>query len=153
MLCDTKFGKKKHFQLKLLFLISCCCIFSLLYRKFNLEVKLLFYASTITVDCTHTATYCIFPVQCFCELEKSQWLFPYKDLKFEGELGSGAFGVVRKAQALSMQLGNPSTTVAVKTLKGEKKGLSIWLLATTITVASHDKNIHVIFREKQLLHS
>ena len=59
-----------------------------------------------------------FSVQCFCELERSQWLFPYKELKFEGELGSGAFGVVRKAQALSMQPGKPSTTVAVKTLKG-----------------------------------
>lgn len=59
-----------------------------------------------------------FPVQCFCVLEQSQWLFPYKDLKFEGELGSGAFGVVKKAQALSMQPGKPSTTVAVKTLKG-----------------------------------
>lgn len=109
------------------------------YRKFNLEVKLLFWFQEsppnhvllqLQLTATHTATNsccCIFPVQCFCELEKSQWLFPYKDLKFEGELGSGAFGVVRKAQALSMQPGNPSTTVAVKTLKGEKKGLSISL--------------------------
>ena len=78
-------------------------------------------ASTITVDTATISCCCIFPVQCFCELEKSQWLFPYQDLKFEGELGSGAFGVVRKAQALSMQPGNPSTTVAVKTLKGEKR--------------------------------
>ena len=68
----------------------------------------------------HAVAY--FHVQCFCVLEQSQWLFPYKDLKFEGELGSGAFGVVRKAQALSMQPGKPSTTVAVKTLKGGMGG-------------------------------
>jgi len=52
-------------------------------------------------------------------LEQSQWLFPFSDLQFKGGLGSGAFGIVRKAEVLSTQPGKPPLTVAVKSLKGK----------------------------------
>lgn len=60
-----------------------------------------------------------YSTQCFRELEQSQWLFPFKDLQFKGGLGSGAFGIVRKAEVLSTQPGKPPLTVAVKSVKGK----------------------------------
>ena len=69
----------------------------------------------------HALSYaCTLPLQCIAGLQDSQWLFPFKNLEFGEELGSGAFGVVRKARAYSLQPGEPATTVAVKMLKGER---------------------------------
>lgn len=56
-------------------------------------------------------------VQCLQDIQRSEWLFPYEKLEFGEELGSGAFGVVRKAVILDVCDGS-SKTVAVKTLKG-----------------------------------
>ena len=56
--------------------------------------------------------------QCISGLQQSPWLFPYEKLEFQEELGSGAFGVVKKALAHSLQPGEPATVVAVKMLKG-----------------------------------
>lgn len=55
-------------------------------------------------------------VQCICELEEKKWLFPYEQLEIGEELGSGAFGIVRKAVAHDVR--GSSITVAVKMLKG-----------------------------------
>ena len=57
-------------------------------------------------------------LQCIQDLHQSPWLFPFENLHFEGDLGSGAFGVVKKARAHSIEPNKPSTTVAVKMLKG-----------------------------------
>lgn len=54
-------------------------------------------------------------MQCICELEEKQWLFSYEQLEFGEELGSGAFGLVKKAIAHNVR---SSVTVAVKMLKG-----------------------------------
>ena len=59
--------------------------------------------------------------QCISGLQQSPWLFPYEKLEFQEELGSGAFGMVKKALAHSLQPGASATTVAVKMLKGNRK--------------------------------
>lgn len=57
--------------------------------------------------------------QCLRKLKQSPFYFPYEKLEFREELGSGAFGVVKKALAHSIELDKSSTIVAVKTLKGK----------------------------------
>lgn len=57
-------------------------------------------------------------MQCLCKLKQSALYFPYEQLEFKEELGSGAFGVVRKAIAHNIEPEGLSTTVAVKSLKG-----------------------------------
>ena len=57
-------------------------------------------------------------MQCISSLQESPWLFLYEKLEFLEELGSGAFGVVRRALAHSLEAGEPATVVAVKMLKG-----------------------------------
>ena len=59
-------------------------------------------------------------LQCISGLEQTPWLFPYEKLEFQEELGSGAFGVVKKALAHGLQPGEPATVIAVKMLKGNK---------------------------------
>ena len=57
-------------------------------------------------------------IQCVYELEEqNQWLFPHEQLDIGEVLGSGAFGVVKKATAHSAK-GAP-IVVAVKMLKGK----------------------------------
>ena len=63
-------------------------------------------------------------IQCIASLQQSPWLFPFDNLELQEELGSGAFGVVRKAQAQSFQAGEPATIVAVKMLKGEHNNVT-----------------------------
>ena len=57
-------------------------------------------------------------LQCMHQLKEKQWLFPYEQLELGEELGSGAFGVVKKAQAHNVRPDGSSITVAVKMLKG-----------------------------------
>lgn len=57
--------------------------------------------------------------QCLAELEDKQWLFPYDQLEIGEDLGSGAFGVVKKAVAHNVRADGSSIVVAVKMLKGE----------------------------------
>lgn len=52
------------------------------------------------------------------ELEEKQWLFPYEQLDIGEDLGSGAFGVVKKAIAHNVRADAPAMVVAVKMLKG-----------------------------------
>ena len=51
-------------------------------------------------------------------LQKTPWYFPYERLEMREDLGSGAFGMVKKAIAYNIQPDEPSTIVAVKMLKG-----------------------------------
>ena len=48
-------------------------------------------------------------------LATSEWAIPYDSLEFDGSLGSGAFGTVRKAYMMT-GIGQ-KTPVAVKTLQ------------------------------------
>ena len=52
------------------------------------------------------------------ELEENQTLFPYENLELGQVLGTGAFGIVRKAIAYNFQPDGSSVTVAIKMLKG-----------------------------------
>ena len=56
------------------------------------------------------------------ELKKTAWYFPYERLEMHEDLGCGAFGMVKKAVAHKIHPYEPSTIVAVKMLKGKKKG-------------------------------
>ena len=84
-------------------LTSCSSIISLI-------IHVPFISHTALTHTTH--------LQCILSLQQSPWLFPYEKLEFGEELGSGAFGVVKKALAHSLQPGAPDTVVAVKMLKG-----------------------------------
>ena len=55
--------------------------------------------------------------QCLQELHSSDWYVPYHKLSFEGELGSGAFGTVKKARIAGIKGGASDKVVAVKMLK------------------------------------
>ena len=48
----------------------------------------------------------------------SGWYFPHSDLKFEGTLGSGEFGIVMSALANNIEADKPVSKVAVKILPG-----------------------------------
>lgn len=52
------------------------------------------------------------------ELQKTPWYFPYERLEIREDLGSGAFGMVKKAIAHNIQPDEHTTTVAVKMVKG-----------------------------------
>ena len=55
--------------------------------------------------------------QCLQELKSSDWYVPYHKLSFEGELGSGAFGTVKKARVAGIKGDTSGKVVAVKMLK------------------------------------
>ena len=57
--------------------------------------------------------------QCLYKLRQSPLYFPYEKLEFKEKLGSGAFGVVKKALAYNIEPDKSSTIVAVKSLKGK----------------------------------
>ena len=48
------------------------------------------------------------------------WEFPIGNLKLGMLLGQGAFGRVLKAEAMNIEEGVASTTVAVKTVRGRR---------------------------------
>ena len=52
------------------------------------------------------------------EIVTSGWYFPHSDLKFEGTLGSGEFGIVMSALATNIEADKPVSKVAVKILRG-----------------------------------
>jgi len=52
------------------------------------------------------------------EIVTSGWYFPHSDLKFEGTLGSGEFGIVMSALATNIEPNKPISKVAVKILPG-----------------------------------
>lgn len=52
------------------------------------------------------------------EIITSGWYFPHSDLKFEGTLGSGEFGIVMSALATNIEADKPVSKVAVKILPG-----------------------------------
>ncbi len=61
-------------------------------------------------------------MQCIQDIQGSEWLFPYEKLDFGEELGSGAFGVVKKVVAHSIDPRDWSSKIAaVKMLKGQRK--------------------------------
>ncbi|XP_019863318.1 PREDICTED: fibroblast growth factor receptor 3-like isoform X1 [Amphimedon queenslandica] len=55
--------------------------------------------------------------ECLQELHSSDWYVPYHKLSFEGELGSGAFGTVKKARVAGIKGDTNEKVVAVKMLK------------------------------------
>ena len=57
------------------------------------------------------------------EIVTSGWYFPHSDLKFEGTLGSGEFGIVMSALATNIEPDKPVSKVAVKILPGVLKFL------------------------------
>ena len=75
------------------------------------------------------------------DLELTPWLFPYDKLEFQEELGSGAFGVVKKALAHSLTPGEAATVVAVKMLKGE---IIQTILVSNTTITRVCSMIHVL---------
>ena len=52
------------------------------------------------------------------ELYPSKWFIPHDKLMIEDDLGSGAFGMVKKAKVYRLSEEEEFTTVAVKMLKG-----------------------------------
>ena len=56
--------------------------------------------------------------QCAMELYPSKWFIPHDKLMLEDDLGSGAFGMVKKAKVYRLSEEEEFTTVAVKMLKG-----------------------------------
>ena len=67
--------------------------------------------------------YCYIFVQLIREIVTSGWYFPHSDLKFEGTLGSGEFGIVMSALATNIEPDKPVSKVAVKILPGVHKYL------------------------------
>ena len=57
-------------------------------------------------------------MQCAMELYPSKWFIPHDKLMIEDDLGSGAFGMVKKAKVYRLSEEEEFTTVAVKMLKG-----------------------------------
>ena len=54
------------------------------------------------------------------------WEFPLTSLKLGMLLGQGAFGRVLKAEAMGIEEGVASTTVAVKTVRGKNKSYALF---------------------------
>ena len=62
-------------------------------------------------------------MQLMSEIVTSGWYFPHSDLKFEGTLGSGEFGIVMSALATNIEPDKPISKVAVKILPGVHESL------------------------------
>ncbi|XP_019866136.2 vascular endothelial growth factor receptor 1 isoform X3 [Aethina tumida] len=66
-----------------------------------------------------------------------KWEFPVENLCIEKQLGSGAFGVVKKAVAKNIIPGEDKTIVAVKMVKKTADNLHIRALATELKIMVH----------------
>lgn len=74
-----------------------------------------------------------------------KWEFPRDKLKFGKQLGSGAFGVVMKAQAQGIYDGETSTTVAVKMVRRSTESTYIRALASELKIMVHlGKHLNVV---------
>lgn len=74
-----------------------------------------------------------------------KWEFPRQKLKIGKQLGSGAFGVVMKAEAYGICEGEPVTTVAVKMVKRDADSTYIKALASELKIMVHlGKNLNVV---------
>ncbi|KAJ8675278.1 hypothetical protein QAD02_011064, partial [Eretmocerus hayati] len=66
-----------------------------------------------------------------------RWEFPRSHLKLGKQLGSGAFGVVMKAQARGIVADEPVTTVAVKMVRRDAEPAYIRALASELKIMVH----------------
>lgn len=74
-----------------------------------------------------------------------KWEFPREKLKLGKQLGSGAFGVVMKAEAIGIVDGEDTTTVAVKMVKRNADSTYIKALASELKIMIHlGKHINVV---------
>uniref|UniRef100_A0A1B6CIS1 Receptor protein-tyrosine kinase n=1 Tax=Clastoptera arizonana TaxID=38151 RepID=A0A1B6CIS1_9HEMI len=75
----------------------------------------------------------------------TKWEFPREKLKLGKQLGSGAFGVVMKAEALDLLEQDVYTTVAVKMVKRNSDFTYIKALASELKIMSHlGQNLNVV---------
>lgn len=75
----------------------------------------------------------------------NKWEFSREKLKLGRQLGSGAFGVVLKAEAVGIVDGEKSTTVAVKMVKRNADSTYIKALASELKIMIHlGKHINVV---------
>ncbi|XP_060530619.1 vascular endothelial growth factor receptor 1 isoform X2 [Cylas formicarius] len=76
---------------------------------------------------------------------KKEWEFPVEQLKLGKQLGSGAFGVVMKAEARRIIDGEEKTTVAVKMVKKNADQSYIRALASELKIMVHlGKHVNVV---------
>ncbi|XP_074100379.1 PDGF- and VEGF-receptor related isoform X2 [Cotesia typhae] len=74
-----------------------------------------------------------------------KWEFPREKLKFGKQLGSGAFGVVMKAEAQGICEGESNTTVAVKMVRRSTESTYIRALASELKIMVHlGKHLNVV---------
>lgn len=74
----------------------------------------------VRIECTGRRRRCSSDMTTICEYElpvDSKWEFPRDRLLLGKELGSGAFGIVRRGEATGISNRQGATTVAVKMLK------------------------------------
>ncbi|XP_051172496.1 vascular endothelial growth factor receptor 1-like [Leptopilina boulardi] len=74
-----------------------------------------------------------------------KWEFPQEKLALGTQLGSGAFGVVRKARAVGIMKNEKITTVAVKMIKRTLDPMYIKALASELKIMVHlGKHINIV---------
>ncbi|XP_051172493.1 vascular endothelial growth factor receptor 1-like isoform X2 [Leptopilina boulardi] len=74
-----------------------------------------------------------------------KWEFPQEKLALGTQLGSGAFGVVRKAKAVGIMKNEKITTVAVKMIKRTLDPMYIKALASELKIMVHlGKHINIV---------
>ncbi|CAD6208770.1 GSCOCG00003578001-RA-CDS [Cotesia congregata] len=163
---ENRFGSEETFQfitikgegvpkilIAVLIFITIICIILVIYFSIKVHREKVIRKQLMEAGLTHFeegALECLNPELTIDEQAEllpydKKWEFPREKLKFGKQLGSGAFGVVMKAEAHGICEGESNTTVAVKMVRRSTESTYIRALASELKIMVHlGKHLNVV---------